>query len=199
MRYSPRFEEGLSYAARLHASQQKKGKDIPYIAHLLGVTSIAMEYGADEDGAIAALLHDAVEDQGGLPRLDEISQRFGARVAEIVMACSDSFEEPKPPWRARKEGYLSHLRKQPDYVQLISCADKLYNARCVLEDYRQVGAEVWKRFKGGRDGTLWYFRALVGVFRDGSHNPALVDEFDRVVSALEQVTGFSPTPGGETA
>jgi (p)ppGpp synthase/HD superfamily hydrolase len=198
MRYSPRFEQGLAYAARLHASQQKKGKEIPYIAHLLGVASIAMEYGADEDAAIGALLHDAVEDQGGLPRLEEIERLFGGQVAAIVLACSDTWEVPKPPWRARKEQYLVHLGTMPEYIQLVSCADKLYNARCVLEDYRQVGDEVWKRFKGGKDGTLWYFRALVGVFTAGARNPALVAEFDRVVSALEEVTGWQQPDGGSS-
>jgi (p)ppGpp synthase/HD superfamily hydrolase len=184
---SPRFEDALLYAARIHAGQKRKGKDVPYIAHLLGVTGIALEVGADEDQAIAALLHDAVEDQGGEKQHQQIQKRFGDRVARIVADCSDSWILPKPPWQGRKEAYLQHLLQVSPDSMLVSCADKLDNARTILEDYRQVGEVVWDRFTGGREGTLWYYRALVERFR-AAGLVVLVDELDLVVSELEKLT-----------
>jgi (p)ppGpp synthase/HD superfamily hydrolase len=184
---SPRFEDALVYAARIHAGQKRKGKDVPYIAHLLGVTGIALEVGADEDQAIAALLHDAVEDQGGEKQHQQIQKRFGDRVARIVADCSDSWILPKPPWQGRKEAYLQHLLQVSPDSMLVSCADKLDNARTILEDYRQVGEVVWDRFTGGREGTLWYYRALVERFR-AAGLVVLVDELDLVVSELEKLT-----------
>jgi (p)ppGpp synthase/HD superfamily hydrolase len=184
---SPRFEDALVYAARIHAGQKRKGKDVPYIAHLLGVTGIALEVGADEDQAIAALLHDAVEDQGGEKQHQQIQKRFGDRVARIVADCSDSWILPKPPWQGRKEAYLQHLLQVSLDSMLVSCADKLDNARTILEDYRQVGEVVWDRFTGGREGTLWYYRALVERFR-AAGLVVLVDELDLVVSELEKLT-----------
>jgi (p)ppGpp synthase/HD superfamily hydrolase len=184
---SPRFEDALLYAARIHAGQKRKGKDVPYIAHLLGVTGIALEVGADEDQAIAALLHDAVEDQGGEKQHQQIQKRFGDRVARIVADCSDSWTLPKPPWQGRKEAYLQHLLQVSPDSMLVSCADKLDNARTILEDYRQVGEVVWDRFTGGREGTLWYYRALVERFR-AAGLVVLVDELDLVVSELEKLT-----------
>lgn len=183
---SHRFIEALAYATTLHKTQVRKGSSTPYIAHLLGVSSIALEYGAGEDEAIAALLHDAVEDQGGAPTREEIRRRFGLRVVAIVDGCTDSDTIPKPPWRERKEAYIGHLQQASDSVRLISAADKLHNARSVLKDYRQLGDEVWQRFKGGRDGTLWYYRAVVQALK-GEEPRLLVEELDRVVSELEQL------------
>ena len=190
-----RFEEALVYAAHLHAAQVRKGTQIPYIAHLLGVASIALEHGADEDEAIAALLHDAVEDQGGLDALEEIRRRFGDTVAAIVQGCSDAVTRPKPPWRERKEAYLTHLRDVLPAVHLVSAADKLHNARAILSDYRAMGEALWSRFKGGKEGTLWYYRALVDAFRDAGP-PALIAELDRVVTEIERLAG--PAEGTET-
>ena len=178
-----RFHRALVYAARLHARQFRKGTSRPYIGHLLGVTSIVLTHGGDEDEAIAALLHDAVEDQGGKPRLREIRRKFGARVARIVDGCTDSDVEPKPPWLERKTEYLRHLRHANSSVRLVSAADKLYNARETLEDLRRHRDALWKRFKGGKQGTLWYYREVAKILR-GKGPKALAAELDRVVREL---------------
>ena len=136
MTLSPRFEEALLYAARLHASQLRKGGSIPYVAHLLGVASIALQYGANEDESIAALLHDAIEDQGGAATREEIRRRFGDGVVDIVNGCTDADSFPKPPWKRRKETYVAHIRNAPASVRLVSACDKLQNARAILADYR---------------------------------------------------------------
>jgi (p)ppGpp synthase/HD superfamily hydrolase len=184
MALTARFEDALVWATQLHNSQMRKGTQVPYIAHLLGTTSIAMQYGADEDEAIAALLHDAVEDCGGEPTLREIERRFGASVAAIVIGCTDSMVVPKPPWRQRKESYLAHLRHASSSVRLVSAADKLQNARALVADYRVLGDALWNRFRGGRQGTIWYYRALVDAFRAAEMTP-LVEELHRVVCELE--------------
>ncbi len=181
-----RFIEALGYAARLHARQLRKRTERPYIGHLLSVTSIVIEYGGDEEMAIAALLHDAVEDQGGLPRLREIRRKFGARVARIVDGCTDAYTEPKPPWRERKLAYIQRVAEEPDDVRLVSAADKLSNVRETLHDLRVHGDSVFEKFQGKKEGTLWYYRALLDVFRKASSNPnPLVDELDRAVTELE--------------
>ena len=185
MALSARFEEALPFAARLHRDQVRKGTGIPYVSHLLGVAGIVLEHGGTEDEAIAALLHDAVEDQGGAPTLETIRQRFGDAVAAIVSGCTDTDETPKPPWRKRKDEYVAHLASASPSVRLVSAADKLHNARTILADHRRHGDAVWSRFSGGKDGTLWYYRALVEAFRSHGATP-LVEELDRVVSDLEQ-------------
>jgi (p)ppGpp synthase/HD superfamily hydrolase len=185
MRLSPRFQEAFSYAATLHADQQRKASGEPYLAHLLAVAAIVMEYGGSEEEAIAALLHDAVEDQGGAATLTEIRRRFGPTVAEIVDGCSDTAERPKPPWRQRKEAYIARLRGAPGSVRLVSAADKLHNASSIVREQRRQGEAVWRHFRGGRDGTLWYYRAVVETLRQTGSNP-LVEELDRVVTELEQ-------------
>jgi (p)ppGpp synthase/HD superfamily hydrolase len=181
-----RFERALAYAARLHATQFRKGTTRPYIAHLLGVASIVLTYGGDEDEAIAALLHDAVEDQGGKPRLREIRKKFGPRVAHIVEGCTDADTIPKPPWLERKQAYLRHLRSADSSTCLISASDKLYNAREILDDYRTQHEKIWKRFAGRKDGTLWYYRELVRILRRKCPLP-LVDELTRVVTDLDRL------------
>lgn len=178
-----RFHRALVYAARVHARQFRKGTSRPYIGHLLGVTSIVLTHGGDEDEAIAALLHDAVEDQGGKPRLREIRRKFGARVARIVEGCTDSDVEPKPPWLERKTEYLRHLRHANSSVRLVSAADKVYNARETLEDLRRHRDALWKRFKGGKQGTLWYYREVAKILR-GKGPKELAAELDRVVREL---------------
>jgi len=164
MKLTPRFEQALVYAARLHAGQVRKVSNVPYLAHLLGTAAIALQFGADEEQAIAALLHDAVEDQGGLSRLAELEKKFGARVAGIVAGCSDSFTQPKPPWRQRKEAYLDQLPDKNKDTLLVSCADKIDNARSILHDYRTAGEALWDRFRGGKTGTLWYYNALAKAY-----------------------------------
>ncbi len=188
-----RFLDGLAYATTLHAQQARKGTRVPYVAHLLGVASIVLAEGGDEDMAIAALLHDAVEDQGGKPTLREIERRFGKRVARLVEACTDADSVPKPPWKDRKTRYIEAIRHEPADARLISAADKLHNARDILADYRQHGEEVWKRFRGGREGTLWYYRSLVDAFRAAGAN-RLVDELDRVVAELEHLVARNGRP-----
>lgn len=184
---SSRFEGALILATRLHTNQVRKGARIPYVAHLLAVTALVLEDGGDEDQAIAALLHDAVEDQGGIETLDEIRRRFGERVAHIVLGCSDSFESPKPPWRERKENYLSHLREADIDILRVSLADKLHNACSILGDLQQHGNVIWERFKGGEDGTLWYYRSLVDVFREKDFSP-MVGELQRVFNEIDGLT-----------
>lgn len=170
----------------MHATQTKKGSGVPYIAHLLGVASLVLEAGGDEDLAIAALLHDVVEDCGGLPILKQVQRRFGKRVAHIVDGCTDSYTDPKPPWRQRKEQYLEKLRTEDDETRLVSAADKLYNARSILSDYRHLGEKLWQRFTGKREGTLWYYRALLQEFRQRAPN-RLTEELEEVVCELEQL------------
>ena len=150
MAYSQRFEQALVLAHQLHANQVRKGTTIPYIGHLLAVTAIVIENGGSEDEAIAALLHDAVEDQGGATTREEIRQRFGENVAVIVDGLSDTDQTPKPPWRARKEAYIAHLSEASSSVLLVSLADKIHNAGSILRDLRNEGVSVWSRFKGGR-------------------------------------------------
>ena len=186
MALSTRFEEALIFATRLHARQVRKGSSVPYVSHLLIVAGMVLEQGGDEDQTIAALLHDAVEDQGGRSTLDEIRRRFGDRVAEIVEQCSDAFTFFKPPWRKRKEAYLAHLPQASAAVRLVSAADKLHNARTTLADYRSLGEALWGRFNGGREGTLWFYRAMVEALRAGGSSP-LVEELDRVVSEIERL------------
>lgn len=187
-----RFERALVHATRLHATQTRKGTRIPYVAHLMAVASIVLEEGGDEDEAIAALLHDGPEDQGGRATLDEIRREFGERVADIVEVCSDTFERKKPPWRERKERYLAHLREATPSARLVACADKLHNARAILADYRRHGDALWDRFNAGRDEILWYHDQLVRIFRDrGPHR--LAAELERVVDELRAEIDRSST------
>lgn len=186
VKLSDRFSDALAYAANLHREQVRKANGTPYIAHLLAVTSLVLEAGGDEDQAIAALLHDAVEDQGGRKRLEEIRSRYGQQVARIVEGCTDSFETPKPDWRLRKEAYLKHLPVAGDDVLLVSLADKLHNARSIVRDLRSQGDDVWSRFKGGRDGTLWYYRSLAELYARLSKS-SQVDELVSTVELMEQI------------
>ncbi len=191
MPYGKKFEEALEYAARAHRDQTRKGTRIPYVTHLLAVASIVGENGGTEDEVVAALLHDAPEDQGGEARLADIRERFGEEVAGIVAGNTDTYEDPKPPWRERKEAYVARIAREPDPVRLVSAADKLHNARSVLADLRAVGDALWTRFNGGKEGTLWYHRALVMAFAAAGSN-AVVDELDRVVGEIERLADKRP-------
>jgi (p)ppGpp synthase/HD superfamily hydrolase len=179
-----RFQRAFLFAAKKHAGQTRKASTIPYIAHLMGVASLVLEFGGDEDMAIAALLHDVVEDCGGAPMLKEVRRKFGSRVAKIVDGCTDSDTDPKPPWRERKETYLRHLKTADAETRLVSAADKLNNVRSILSDYREVGESIWARFNGGREGTLWYYRALLQEFLRPKPN-RLVREFELAERELE--------------
>jgi ADP-ribosylglycohydrolase len=183
-----RFDEALAFASRLHREQTRKGTDTPYVSHLLGVASLALEHGASEDEAIAALLHDAVEDQGGEPTRALIEKQFGKAVADIVVGCTDTDVTPKPPWRQRKEAYVAHLAHAPASVLLVSASDKLHNARAILADYRSVGEALWTRFTGGKEGTLWYYRSLVTAFSQAGGPEGLVRELEAVVAELERAS-----------
>jgi (p)ppGpp synthase/HD superfamily hydrolase len=179
-----RFLRAFRYAAEKHAGQTRKASTTPYIAHLMGVASLVLEFGGNEDLAIAALLHDVVEDCGGAPMLKEVRRRFGSRVAKIVDGCTDSDTDPKPPWRERKERYIQHLQSADAETRLVSAADKLNNVRSILSDYREVGESIWVRFSGGREGTLWYYRALLEEFLRSKPN-RLIRELELAVRELE--------------
>lgn len=185
-RLGPRFEAALGYAAAVHAMQRRKGpRRLPYIGHLLGVASFVIEDGGTEDEVIAALLHDAPEDQGGLERLADIRERFGDRVAQIVKACSDTFKDPKPPWRRRKEEYLAHLRGTEDTSVLrVAIADKVHNLTSTVADVRLEGQEVWERFNACASDQLWYYGELQIVFARLEASPRLVPELSRLLTEL---------------
>ena len=185
MELSTRFDEALIFATRLHAHQVRKGSGIPYISHLLAVSAIVLEYGGDEDEAIAALLHDAVEDQGGDATRQVIYQRFGTTVVDIVNGCSDTDVTPKPPWQARKEAYIAHLHSASPAILLVSAADKLHNARAILHDYSAIGETIWQYFKTGKDGTLWYYRSLLAVYKTRGLYPLLITELERTLHTLD--------------
>ena len=187
VKLGPRFMRAFAIAAEKHAGQTRKASATPYIAHLMGVASLVLEAGGDEDLAIAALLHDVVEDCGGAPMLKEVRRSFGARVARIVDGCTDADTNPKPPWRERKETYLRHLKKADADTRLVSAADKLNNVRSILADYRQIGESIWSRFNGGREGTLWYYRALLDEFMRRKLNRVTRD-LQLAVTELESLT-----------
>ncbi len=191
--FSRRLSDAFDYARALHANQPRKGTTVPYIGHLLAVTALVIEHGGDEDQAMAALLHDAIEDQprNGRTR-EEIEKKFGERVLQIVLGCTDADTEPKPPWRERKEAYVAHLATAPLEVRRVAAADKLHNARAILADYRRLGELLWKRFNATRDDQLWYYRSIVTALRRGGGAGAitdLVDELDEVVQAVEAEVG----------
>jgi (p)ppGpp synthase/HD superfamily hydrolase len=188
----PRFRKAFLFAAEKHASQARKASTVPYIAHLMGVASTVLEFGGNEDMAIAALLHDVVEDCGGAAMLKEVRRRFGNRVAKIVDGCTDSYGSPKPPWRERKENYIRHLKSTDAATRLVSAADKLNNIRSILADYRHVGDAIWGRFNGGREGTLWYYRALLDEFLRDKPN-RLIREYELEVRELETIANSAPS------
>jgi len=186
VRWEPgqRFSEALAFAVEAHSTQLRKGSETPYIAHLMSVAALVIEDGGSEDEAIAALLHDAAEDQGGEPMLEEIERRFGSDVRRIVAACSDTFEMPKPEWRRRKEDYIAAVAgKQPDEVR-VSLADKLHNARSILFDLRALGDDLWSRFSADRESVIWYYRALATEFTKLEAGP-MADELERVVADIK--------------
>jgi GTP pyrophosphokinase len=194
---SNRFTQAVDYARILHI-ERRKGTDIPYLAHLLGVASLVMaesghvQFPVSEDMVIAALLHDTVEGHGGATRLRDVELNFGSNVARMVAALSDTLaEDPnqKEDWERRKQAYLDRLCHEPVDVQLISAADKLYNAKSILDDYRIIGPEIWARFKRGRDQQLWYFNELIAIFNKSGSN-RIAAEFQRVVAELTMISAL---------
>jgi (p)ppGpp synthase/HD superfamily hydrolase len=189
---STKFRKALSYAFDLHADQIKKASGVPYVGHLLSVAGTVLEHSGTETQAIAALLHDAAEDQGGRKTLNKIEKKFGREVAEIVEDCTDTFESPKPPWMERKRTYLRHLSQFSDQVLLVAAADKLDNCRRTLTNLRAVGKDVWKTVSGGRE-RLWYYRTVVEALRPRLTRlaPRLFDELEMAVDELERTAAKS--------
>lgn len=187
-----RLQKAFRYAAAKHEGQSRKGTAVPYLSHLMAVTSLVLEAGGDEDMAIAALLHDVVEDCGGMPRLREIRKRFGARVAKIVEGCTDSFGDPKPEWIERKKEYLAEVKHADNETRLVSASDKLHNVRTILTDYRIDGEAIWIRFNGRKEGTLWYYRALSDEY---SRKPnRITREIEVTLKELEELCGSGSMP-----
>jgi (p)ppGpp synthase/HD superfamily hydrolase len=191
-----RFTRAIDYARQVHVNY-RKGTTVPYMAHLLGVASLVMgesghvRFPVTEDMVIGALLHDAVEDEGGMPRLRDIEANFGKEVAKIVEGCTDSFEEDsnkKLEWEVRKKSYIDRLRKEPEGTLLVSAADKLYNAHAILEDYREIGPRLWSRFKRGRKEQLLYFDKLIKIYEQRCPNWRIVSELKRVIGELDQLS-----------
>jgi (p)ppGpp synthase/HD superfamily hydrolase len=180
-----RLQRAFRYAAEKHAGQTRKQTAVPYLSHLMAVAALVLEAGGDEDMAIAALLHDVVEDCGGMPRLREVRKQFGPRVAKIVEGCTDSFGEPKREWAERKKDYLRELKHADVETRLVSASDKLHNVRTILADYRLDGEDIWKRFSGKKEGTLWYYRALSDEYRRREPN-RITRELDLAVAELER-------------
>jgi GTP pyrophosphokinase len=180
---SARLEEAIRLAAELHRGQTRKGGDVPYVLHPLAVAALVAEHGGSEDEIVAAVLHDAVEDGGGAPVRRRLRERFGDRVAAIVDGCTDTDRVPKPPWRERKEAFVRRLRDADASVKLVVAADKLHNATATRRDLEAAGDAVWSRFRGGRDGTLWYYRAVREALGAGWDSPLLA-ELDREIGAL---------------
>ncbi|MDX6637048.1 MAG: hypothetical protein QOJ01_559 [Solirubrobacterales bacterium] len=196
-----RFTRALDLAFELHADQRRKGSGVPYFGHLLGVTSIVIESGGSEDEAIAALLHDAAEDQGGRETLDRIRSEFGDEVARIVESCSDSLGEPKPPWAERKRAYLEHLEEASEGALHVSLADKLHNVRTIVVDYRDLGEALWERFNADRDQVLAYYRSLAAIFSRrmpgalATQLSVTVEELDGLVAAASAASANPKNQG----
>lgn len=182
-----RYADAVAYASALHANQARKSTSIPYISHLLGVSSLILEAGGDEDMAIAGLLHDGPEDQGGQKVLDEIRERFGDRVARIVEGCTDSLAddpEHKEPWRKRKEDYIAHLKETDDDALTVSLADKLHNARAIVSDLMITGPSTWDRFNASPEDILWYYNQILSTGRTLGGRPFLIENLGEAVSEM---------------
>lgn len=181
-----RLEEAFRLATRLHDGQTRKGTDVPYISHLMAVCAITLENGGSQTQAIAALLHDAVEDQGGDEVLDDIRTHFGEDTANIVLECSEAYDDPTTPWRVRKEGFLAKIPQMSDAALLVCLADKFHNASTILADYRIYGEDIWGRFNAGRHDQIWYYREVSGALSRARFSP-LAENLKRTVVALEKL------------
>jgi (p)ppGpp synthase/HD superfamily hydrolase len=182
------FDQALALATDLHREHLRKGTSVPYVSHLMSVAALVLEDGGDEEEAIAALLHDALEDHGDRVTAGELEERFGARVRRLVEACTDTPEDfaggEKPPWRERKERYLRHITSGETPLR-VTMADKVHNARSILRDHREIGERIWDRFSAEKDQTLWYYRELGRAYREAGAQGFLIDEFERTVRELE--------------
>ena len=187
--FTRRFDEACVYAREVHGAQTRKGGDVLYLGHLLGVASIVIDDGGTEDEAIAGLLHDAAEDHGGRDRLADIRARFGPIVAAIVEDCTDSWSTPKEPWKERKQRYVAHARTLASSSLRVSAADKVHNAYAILRDLRTIGDDVWTRFNARPDDVVKYYQDLTRAFRQAGGG-RLVDELDRIVRGIEREMGY---------
>ena len=196
IRTSPRLAEAFAYAERIHRGQTRKKSLAPALSHLMAVASLVMENGGDEQEAMAALLHDGPEDCAGQQTLDEIHQLFGGRVAHIVAGCTDSMENPKPPWKGRKSGYIAHLAAADESTLLVSLADKVHNVRSLVVEYRTVEEELWQRFSATRDESLWYYASLLRVFEEtgSSRCATLVQELAHALGELRRLIAANQSP-----
>ncbi len=184
-----RFNDAFAYAAAAHEHQMRKELNVPYLTHVLAVAALALEAGATEDEAIAALLHDTIEDCGGEARGDDVRARFGDAVAEIVWGCTDATKIPKPPWAGRKRAFIERLEDASSSVLLVTACDKLHNARSLVAALRRRGSAAWELFNGGKDGTLWYYRSLLDVFTRRGLDKPLLDQLTRVVAEMHGLVG----------
>jgi (p)ppGpp synthase/HD superfamily hydrolase len=184
-----RFDAAVRYGREAHGNQTRKGSSVTYVSHLLGVASLVLDAGGDEDEAIGALLHDVAEDCGGRERLEDVRAKFGDKVARIVEGCTDSWTSPKEPWLQRKRAYVEHARHLAPDVLRVAAADKVHNAWSILRDLRSEGDSTWARFNAAQDDVLWYYRSLVSAFRHSGGGP-LVDELERIVRALQREVGY---------
>lgn len=186
---SEKYMKAFEYAFIKHKDQTRKGSSTPYISHLMAVSGLVIEHGGDEDEAIAALLHDVVEDQGGETALEEIRRLFGDRVAEIVDHCTDAYTNPKPPWEPRKARYIEDMRTADPSVLLVSLSDKLHNARCTLLDLQHTSSfeDFWKRFSAPPEKQIWYYKSLLEIYDACQYHRPLVNELRRVVETLEEL------------
>lgn len=194
---SERYFDAVKFAARIHADHTRKGTTLPYVCHLLAVSASILEAGGDEDQAIAGLLHDAAEDCGGEPCLEEIRQVFGVRVADIVLGCSDSLTddpELKEDWKPRKQRHLNHLGTATADVAVVTAADKLHNVRAINVDVRIAGVSYLKRFSASPEDLVWYYETLAGILRDLRAPLALVIPLREEVALLRSLVA---TPTGQ--
>ncbi len=184
-----KLDRAFGYAHEVHDGQFKKGTSVPYLGHLMGVSSIVLGDGGSEDEAVAALLHDAAEDHGGRARLDDIRSRFGDDVARIVEDCTDSWDTPKPSWLARKQAYIQRARTLPSPSLRVSIADKVHNTYGLLRDLRNIGEKVWERYDVSADDVLAYYESLVRAYREAGGG-RLVDELERIVRGIQREMGY---------
>ena len=197
---SPRMDEALELAIRLHGHDTRKKCKVPYLAHVLNVCALVIQDGGDEDEAVAALLHDALEDKPGEITVGEIQARFGGKVAGIVTLCTDTVEGfkggDKGPWRERKERYLNAVRHHDPALLRVTVADKIDNARAIIFDHKHVGEQIWKRFNAGRDDQMWYYGAAIQVYRDVGFKGPLLEELEALVEELKLLSGVTWPPDG---
>jgi (p)ppGpp synthase/HD superfamily hydrolase len=184
-----KLSQAFGYAHEVHAQQVKTGTSVPYLGHLMGVSSIVLDDGGSEDEAVAALLHDAAEDHGGRERLDDIRSRFGDAVARIVEDCTDSWDTPKPPWLVRKQTYIQHARTLPLGSLRVSAADKVHNTYSILRGLRNTGEKVWERYEVGADDVLSYYESLARAYREAGGG-RLVEELERIVRGIQREMGY---------